>query len=75
MKAERKRFRQSLETTDKSLVIRTAEGILLDALSRQQAGQKVLSATLGEVLFLTTLITLDAAQRAALLINVVRNNT
>lgn len=50
LKAERKRFRQSLETTDKPLAIRTAEQIVLDALARQQAGQKVLSASIGEVI-------------------------
>ena len=50
LKKERKRFRQSLETTDKPLAIRTAEQIVLDALARQQAGQKVLSATIGEVI-------------------------
>lgn len=50
VKAERKRFRQSLETTDRALAIRTGEQIVLDALARQQAGQKVLSSTLGEVI-------------------------
>ena len=50
VKAERKRFRQSLETTDQALAIRTAEQIVLDALARQQSGQKVLSATIGQVI-------------------------
>jgi hypothetical protein len=50
VKAERKRFRQSLETTDKALAIRTAVQIVLDALARQQVGEKVLSASLGGVI-------------------------
>lgn len=50
LKAEKKRFRKCLETTDKPLAIRTAEGIVLDALARQQAGQKVLAASLAEVI-------------------------
>jgi len=50
VKSERKRFRQSLETTDRPLAIRTAEQVVLDALARQQVGQKVLSSTLGEVI-------------------------
>ena len=50
VKSERKRFRQSLETTDKALAIRTAEKIVLDALAKQQAGQKVWSATIAEVI-------------------------
>ena len=50
VKSERKRFRQSLETTDRPLAIRTAEQLVLDALARQQVGQKVLSSSLGEVI-------------------------
>lgn len=50
LKTEKKRFRKCLETSDKALAIRTAESLVLDALARQQAGQKVLSATLGEVI-------------------------
>jgi integrase len=50
VKAERKRFRRSLETSDKSLAIRTAEQIVLDALTKQKAGQKVISSTLGDVI-------------------------
>ncbi len=50
LKAEKKRFRKCLETVDKALAIRTAEGLVLDALARQQAGQKVLAATLAEVI-------------------------
>jgi integrase len=50
VKSERKRFRRSLETSDKSLAIRTAEKIVLDALTKQNAGQKVISNSLGEVI-------------------------
>jgi len=50
VKSERKRFRQSLDTTDRALAIRTAEQIVLDALARQQVGQKVLSSSIGEVI-------------------------
>lgn len=50
VKSERKRFRQSLATTDRPLAIRTAEQVVLDALARQQIGQKVLSSSLGEVI-------------------------
>lgn len=50
VKSERKRFRRSLETSDQSLAIRTAEKIVLDALAKQNAGQKVMSHSLGEVI-------------------------
>ena len=50
LKAEKKRYRKCLETTDKALAIRTAEGLVLDALARQQVGQKVLASSLGEVI-------------------------
>ena len=50
LKAEKKRFRKCLETSDKALAIRTAEAFVLDALARQQAGQKVLASSLAEVI-------------------------
>ena len=50
IKSEKKRFRKALGTTDKALAVRTGEQLLLDALAKQSIGQKVTSATLGEVI-------------------------
>ena len=50
LKAEKKRFRKCLDTTDKALAVRTAEALVLDALARQQVGQKVLASNLAEVI-------------------------
>ena len=48
-KNDRKRVRHSLNTTDLALAVRVAEGEILQALQRQEAGQKIFAATLGEV--------------------------
>ena len=44
------RIRKSLKTTDKSLALREAERLTLDARAAQMAGNKVLSSTLAECL-------------------------
>ena len=46
---EKKRFRRALDTPDLTEAVRKAEEVLLDVLKRQSLGQKVLSASLGEV--------------------------
>jgi len=46
---ERKRLRRALNTTDLAEATQKAEQVVLDVLQRQALGQKVLAATLGEV--------------------------
>ncbi len=46
---EKKRLRKALDTADLGEATRKAEALVLDVLQRQSLGQKVLAATLGEV--------------------------
>lgn len=50
VKAEKKRLRKSLDTADLGLATRLAEQIVLESLAKEQSGQKVLSASLGQVI-------------------------
>ena len=49
VKAERKRLRKSLDTTDFEVAMRLAEAEVLQLLAKTQVGQKVFSDTLGDV--------------------------
>ena len=49
LSSEKKRLRRSLNTPDLSVALQKAEDLVLDCLQRERAGQKVMAASLAEV--------------------------